>query len=205
MSDTSVKTAELHGWLDRLKAGDTKALNTLLERVSARLNRLCRKMLKRFPRVARWSAAEDILQSASLRLIRALHDVRPDSMREFYALASTQIRRELIDVTRQLYGPHGDGTHHHSVYADDPTAGPLTDPPDHAEDDRELEKWCRFHEQVENLPPEEREVVGLIFYHAWPQNKVAELFGVSVRTVQRWWKDALIKLQSLLSDWPVKD
>jgi RNA polymerase sigma-70 factor (ECF subfamily) len=139
-----------------------------------------------------------------VRLIRALREVRPASMREFYGLAATQVRRELLDMTRQLYGPHGVGANHGSVSPDDSAERQMLDPPVD-NDERELEKWCLFHEQVEQLPPEEREVVGLIFYHAWKQEKVAELFGVSVRTVQRWWHSALGKLQAVLCDWPVQE
>jgi RNA polymerase sigma-70 factor (ECF subfamily) len=204
MSDPSLDTAELHSWLDQIGAGDPHALDKLLRRVSGRLESLTRKMLRRFPRVARWSEAEDILQNATLRLIRALRDVRPRSMREFFALASTQVRRELLDVTKQLYGPHGDAANHASVNPDDSAAGRLLDPAV-KDDERELDKWCLFHQEVEKLPAEEREVVGLIFYHAWKQEQVAELFGVTVRTVQRWWRSALAQLQNVLSDWPIKD
>jgi RNA polymerase sigma factor (sigma-70 family) len=49
----------------------------------------------------------------------------------------------------------------------------------------EPERWSAFHKQVEQLPVEEREVVGLIFYHGWTQAPIAELFDVSERTVRR--------------------
>ena len=62
------------------------------------------------------------------------------------------------------------------------------------EDLEDLERWCLFHQQVEQLPPEEREVVGLIFYHEWTQAQVAELFQVNVRTVRRRWESAMQKL-----------
>jgi len=203
MSDLSVQTTEMHGWLDRIHAGDRLALETLLKRVTARLTRLSVKMLRRFPRVQRWADPDDILQNATMRLIRALQDVRPESMRDFYALAATQIRRELLDLTRALYGPHGDAANHVTINPDDSDERRQLDPPQ-PEDDRELERWCSFHEEVEKLPPEEREVVGLIFYHGWKQEEVADLFGVNVRTVQRWWRDALVRLKDLLADWPVQ-
>ena len=198
MSEESFHTIELHDWLDRDKAGDPQALDGLLKRVSARLDRLARKMLKRFPRIARWTDAEDVLQSASIRLIRALESVRPGSVRDFYALASLQIRRELLDLVKRFYGPFGEAAHHASINQDG-SSGPVQF--DAAgEDERELEQWRQFHEEVERLPPEERETVGLIFYHGWKQDAVAQLFGVTVRTIQRWWRDALEKLRASLSD-----
>lgn len=203
MSDLSVKTTELHGWLDRMKAGDPMAINTMLKRVTNRLDRLANKMLACFPRVARWADKDDVLQNASMRLIRALENVRPDSMRAFYALASTQIRRELLDLTKSLFGPMGDAAHHISIDPTDSAAVRKAEPA-FPGDDRELENWCHFHEEVGNLPAEEREVVGLIFYHGWKQDEVAELFAVHPRTVQRWWQSALRRLREVLPDWPVQ-
>ena len=63
----------------------------------------------------------------------------------------------------------------------------------------DLDRWTNFHEAVEKLPPDEREVVGLIFYHGWQQSQVAELFQVNVRTVKRWWQSALLKLHNVLT------
>lgn len=202
MSNLSVKTTELHGWLDRMKAGDERAVNTMLKRVTSRLDRLAHKMLHQFPKVSRWADKDDVLQNASLRLIRALRDVRPDSMRAFYALASTQVRRELLDMTKALYGPLGDATHHVSIDPNNADAQRMMEPAN-PDDERELERWCCLHEEVENLPVEEREVFGLIFYHGWKQDEVAKLFDVNVRTVQRWWTSALKRLKDLLSDWPL--
>ena len=50
------------------------------------------------------------------------------------------------------------------------------------------------------LPAEERDVVGLLFYHGLPQAEAAALLGVTVRTVQRRWQAALVKLHRILND-----
>ena len=47
-------------------------------------------------------------------------------------------------------------------------------------------------------PSDERELVGLVFYHGWTQEQTAELFGVSVRTVQRRWQTIMVKLHALV-------
>jgi RNA polymerase sigma factor (sigma-70 family) len=67
--------------------------------------------------------------------------------------------------------------------------------PEAAED---LERWSSFHQGVGELPDEEREVVVLVFYHGWSQSQVAELLGLSVRTVQRRWQSALRTLHQRL-------
>ena len=62
-------------------------------------------------------------------------------------------------------------------------------------DEEELELWTRFHENVAALPDEEREVVGLKFYHGWTEKEIAELFQVSDRTIRRWWVSACVRLE----------
>ncbi|MFO0849870.1 MAG: sigma-70 family RNA polymerase sigma factor [Gemmataceae bacterium] len=190
MPDRSVHTAQLHDWLAAMRAGDPAACDALLRGVGGRLESLARGMLARDPRVGRWVEAEDLLQNALLRLLRSLESVRPGSMREFYGLAAAQMRRELIDLARGLYGPHGPGAN----LAPDPPA----DVTAAGESSSVMDDLTTLHEQIERLPAEEREVVGLIHYHGWPQAQVAQLFGVTVRTVQRRWESATAKLKALL-------
>ena len=83
-------------------------------------------------------------------------------------------------MTKSLYGPHGDAAHHISLDPNDSDARRKMDPA-FPQDDPELEGWCNF--QAHNLPAEEREVVGLIFYQGWKQDEVAHMFGVHLRTV----------------------
>src|SRR5262249_4460895 len=61
-----------------------------------------------------------------------------------------------------------------------------------------LERWAAFHEAVETLPAEQREVVGLTFYHGWTQAEIAALFAVDERTVRRRWQAACVKLNEAL-------
>ena len=52
------------------------------------------------------------------------------------------------------------------------------------------------------LPAAEREVVGLIFYHGWTQVQVAEMLGITERTVRRYWQRSLAKLKYSLKGEP---
>jgi RNA polymerase sigma factor (sigma-70 family) len=202
--DDTIETRELHLWLDRTKEGDLSALDELFRRVSSRLERIARNMLKRFSRLERWTDAEDIVQSAALRLIRALKEIRPESKRDFYALAATQIRREALDLTRSLYGEHGIGANHDSICGRNDDSRQGWDPPSQM-DQAELDRWVAFHEQVEKLPTDEREVVGLYFYHGWSQAEIAELFQVTTKTIQRRWQSALSLLRENLCELPMPD
>jgi RNA polymerase sigma-70 factor (ECF subfamily) len=194
MSEPSFSTQRLRRCLSGIQAGNRSASDQLLSGVGARLERLARKMLRRFPGVRRWADTGDVLQNATLRLLRALREVRPADTREFFSLAAEQMRRELLDLSRHFYGPHGEGANHASVAgAADPETAACA-PADEADDADELERWCAFHEAVTELPIEEREVVGLVFYHGWTQAQIAELFAVDVRTVRRRWQSACLRL-----------
>jgi RNA polymerase sigma-70 factor (ECF subfamily) len=182
MSESFLDSTQLRLWVRRIQAGDRSASDELLRATGERLERLTRKMLRRFPSVRRWEQSDDVLQNALLRLLRALQQVEPASVRDFFSLAAEQVRRELLDLARH-YGAHHDS-------APDGVSEPL----DQADEPVELEKWVVFHEQVSQLPADEREVVGLVFYHGWTHAQVAELLGVSKRTVRRHWRRALARL-----------
>jgi RNA polymerase sigma-70 factor (ECF subfamily) len=201
MSDSSLHTTLLHLWLDRMRKGDSAAPDELLRATCSRLERLARKMLRGFPTVARYEQTADVLQRAVLRLLRALEQVRPASVREFFGLAATQMRRELLDLARRYQGAHGPAANQATLpgrLAGDSDAPAAFDPPDPGNLDENLDRWCAFHEQVEALPAEEREVVSLVFYHGWTQAQIAELFGVTERTIRRYWQSACLKLSAAL-------
>ncbi|MCI0458542.1 MAG: sigma-70 family RNA polymerase sigma factor [Gemmataceae bacterium] len=199
-------TSQLHSWIDRMRAGDDSAREELFRLIAGRLEWLARKMLRRFPAVARWEETGDVLNNAVLRLLRALQEVRPDSVRGFFALAATQIRRELLDLARHYRGPHGLGANH----ASSPSPGrdrhgpdPADDSPGPADAAADLDRWAAFHQAVDGLPGEEREVFGLVFYQGWTQAESAEVLGVSERTVRRHWHAACIHLLDVLGgDFP---
>lgn len=189
-------SVQLQGLLARVREGDLAARDELLRVVCQRLERLARKMLRQFPNVGRWADTNDVLQNALLRLLRSLQAIQPASTREFFGLAAAHIRRELLDMARHYDGPLGVGARHESQVIDAAAVPGESDLPG----DADLEKWCAFHREVEQLPVEEREVVGLIFYHGWSQQDVAALFQVTTRTVQRRWQSALRKLRKLLTE-----
>jgi RNA polymerase sigma factor (sigma-70 family) len=199
MSDSGLNTPVLHAWLERMRAGDLSARDELLRKIAGRLERLAKRMLKAFPNVALWTEAGDVLSSAVMRLLRSLETVQPNSVRHFHALAGLAIRRELLDLGRRFAAEYK-ARFRISTDADDSSAGPGHEPVAEQEDPEHFEKWCRFHEEVEKLPPEEREVVGLIFYQGWKQAEVAQLFQVTERTVRRRWESAMLRLRESLSE-----
>ncbi|HET6574115.1 MAG TPA: sigma-70 family RNA polymerase sigma factor [Fimbriiglobus sp.] len=192
-------TSELNDLLGRLRRGDPEARSRVVEHACERVRKLARKMLRAYPSVRRWSETDDVLQNALLRLHRALAEVRPESVRQFYGLAATQIRRELLDLAKHFHGTQGHGAHHHSDggrRAERQTDDPL--------EPETLEAWTRFHEQVDRLPDEEREVVQLLWYEGLRQPEAAVVLGVSLATLKRRWQAARLRLSELLEDWSVE-
>ena len=192
-------STELKRKLDLLQLDSIEVRNAVIEHTCNRLQRMARSMLSGFPKLRRWTETDDVLQNSLLRLHRALAEVRPDSARQFYGLAATQIRRELLDLAKHYYGAEGLGANHHSDGGSAATAKP-----DDAVEPETLDDWTRFHEQVEGLPDDQREVVELLWYEGLSQPEAAEVLGVSLATVKRRWQAARLRLCELLEDWTLE-
>jgi RNA polymerase sigma factor (sigma-70 family) len=194
------QTVLIEGWIERLKKGDDQARKELINCACDRLTRLSRKMLRGFHRVKRWEATDDVAQNALMRLYRTLAEIKPGTAIEFYRLASTNIRRELLDLAKHYYGPQGLGANYATVEGDaqQTVAGLGHAPSATGEDPGRLERWANFHDQVERLPDEDKEVFDLLWYQQLSQAEVAQLLDVSERTVKRRWASARLKLHEAL-------
>jgi RNA polymerase sigma-70 factor (ECF subfamily) len=199
MSDSSVDTVRIHRCVERWQAGDPQAADDLFRAVGARLEHITRNMLRGFPAVRDLAETADVLQGSLLRLLNTLRHLRPESTRHFFNLAAVHVRRELLDLARR-FSARGFPRPAPGDSADDSAgAGPVQAAEAPAED-ADLDLWCRFHEAVDRLPAEEREVVGLVFYHGWKQAQIAALFQVDERTVRRRWQSACLRLNQLVGE-----
>src|SRR5207302_3839847 len=86
------------------------------------------------------------------------------------------------------------------VGGDEGRVSPLTAAAGDAGDDDpyQLALWTEFHRQAEALPDEEKVVFDLIWYHGMQQEEVAQVLGVSVRTVKTRWREARLLLHERL-------
>src|SRR5437867_3986367 len=100
-------STQIQGCIDRMRSDDAAARDELLAHTSERLTRLTRKMLRDFPGAHLWEQTDDVLQNAALRLCRALGEVQPPTVADFFRLAAAQIRREWLDLARRYSGAHG--------------------------------------------------------------------------------------------------
>ncbi|KAA0131576.1 sigma-70 family RNA polymerase sigma factor [Gimesia chilikensis] len=185
-------TTQLQNLIDLATKGDNSAWEATLQHACDRLRALASRMMRTNQRVRRWAETDDVLQNSLIRLHRSLSEVRPESPRQFYGLATTHMRRELIDLARKHFGAEGLGANHHT------DGGIASDNKPNTAEPETIEAWIKFHEQVEALPDQEREVVNLLWYEEMSQPEAADVLGVSLATVKRRWQSARIRLSETL-------
>jgi RNA polymerase sigma-70 factor (ECF subfamily) len=178
-----------------MRAGDPSARGRLIEHTCERLRLMTRKMLHSFPKVHRWEETDDVFTAALTKLHQCLASVQPESPRHFYNLAAMHIRRVLIGMARRYCGPMGLGANY-DTNANQPEGErqPRYEATDTTAEPSTLMEWTEFHEQVEILPEEEREVFNLLWYEGLEQSEAAEMLGISERTLRRRWQDARVRL-----------
>jgi RNA polymerase sigma factor (sigma-70 family) len=196
--DENRTTNEVQRYLDQLADlnGDSDAepvISALLGRSARRLQLLCSALLHRsYPRLARpplGLAAEQLLGAVIERLLRALRQTRPETVRGFFALAGKHMRWELNDLARRLdeQGAPVD-VHEFDVAASE-------------SNDAELGAATRrMLDAIEALPEDEREAFDLVRIHGLTYPEAAEVLKVSTKTVQRRLNRALHMLTGVLAD-----
>ncbi len=182
--------------LDSLQRGDSDASRQLLEVTMERLRLLARKILADIPGVERWEEVDDLLQNSSLRLWRALEKHHPPTPLDYFRLAAATIRRELIDLSRRHFGPHGIGANHAKSWMQDTSSmSPVAAAAGNSTfDPVKLSHWTEFHQYVERLPEEERTLFDLLWYQGMTLQEAANSLGTSERTVRRRWQMARLNL-----------
>ncbi len=200
MSQDAGNTTQLQQLLDLATEGDEDAYGELVAQASQRLQKLTGKMLRNYPHLRRWEQTDDVFQNAVVRLHRSLSEVKPQSVRHFLALATTQIRRTLIDLARHHFGPHGQAARHHTDAGRLDSDGDeiVRNKADTDQNPETLESWVDFHEAVGNLADDQREVFELVWYSHMGRKEIADLLAVSEPTVKRRLRAARLRLGNVL-------
>lgn len=193
--DSQHTTAVVQRYLDEL-AGDgptEPVVRALLDRTVRRLHQLCGTILHRnYPRLTQPPLnlqSDEMLGAVVERLLKALREARPATVRQFFSLAAQHTRWELNDLARRLDGQP------RAVAAVD---GLLPAVPG---SDSGLTLECRrIIEAIDALPPDEREVFDLVRMQGMPQVEVAEILGVAPKTVKRRLDRSLVLLTERLGD-----
>ncbi len=193
-------TTQLANWLERHRNGDDSAKASIIAHACDRLRVLASKMLRgNFARLARWEETDDVLQHALIRLHRSLAKIQPESVAQFMGLSATQIRRTLIDLARHHFGAEGAANFHHSDGHQSEMPRQVDLQPSNDEPES-LVAWSAFHEAVENLPEDEKQVFSLVWYEGLTHVETAELLGVTERTIRRRWQSARFLLHQVLGE-----
>lgn len=168
-------------------------VRALIDSSVSRLHMLCRTMLVRnYPRLARPPLnlqSEEMLGAVVDRLLRAMQEVRPTTVRQFFALANQHMRWELNELARRLDAQT--------------SAIELQDafiPAPEASVSQLAPSALRMLEAIESLPDDEREAFSLVRIQGMTQTEVADVLGTSTKTVQRRLNRALLFLSDKLSD-----
>ena len=188
-------TAVVQRYLDELD-GDSPAepiVRALLDRSVCRLHLLCATLLHRsYPRLTQPPLnlqAEELLGAIAERLLKALREARPRTVRQLFALANQHIRWELNDLARRL--------------DDQPAAAELSEglvPAPASSVSGLTPDGLRMLRAIEDLPEDEREVFDLVRIQGMTQAETAQLLGVSTVTVKRRLNRGLRLLAEQLAD-----
>src|SRR6185437_11633199 len=165
----------------------------LLDRAVGRLRLHCAGLLYRsYPRLARPPMnleADDLLGAVVERLLKAMREARPRTVRQFFALANRHIRWELNDLARRLDEQPDAVELREGLEPAAPSSGSVLGP-----DAR------RILETIEDLPEDEREAFDLVRIQGLTQPEAAELLGVSAATVKRRLNRGVLLLSQRLND-----
>jgi RNA polymerase sigma factor (sigma-70 family) len=193
--DEGRTTAAVQRYLDEL-AGDSPAepvVRALLDRAVRRLHLLCSSLLHRsYQRLTRPPLnlqADEMLSAVVERLLKALREARPATVRQFFALAGRHMRWELNDLARRL--------------DEQPAAVELRDmhvPAPASSDSGLSPDGRRILEAIESLPEGEREAFDLVKIQGMTYAEAGQVLGASIRTVKRWVSGSLRLLTARLGD-----
>lgn len=186
-------TTHVEACLARIRAGDVSARDELFVACRRRLEVLVRRSLRtRFPSVRPHHDTQDVLQDVCIRLDTALRTVAVSDAKHFLCLASNHIRFALLEFAREVRKREREN----GRPADEPPDPP--NPPTAFSTD----EMVAFHEEVDRLPADEREVFLLLYYSGWGREDVAHLLDVSLGTVKLRWARAKVRLSERLRDRP---
>lgn len=195
MSDQPT-TAVIARCLDALQ-GDASAeplIRDLLEKSVQRLRQLCGTMLTRsYPRLTHPPLnleTDDLLAGVVGGLMTALRKVRPQTVRQFFAMANQHMRWQLNDLARLL-----DERPRAAALAESGVAAPPQSTGSGLSQDAR-----RMLGAIDGLPEEEREVFDLVRIQGLTYAETADVVGASVKTVQRRLNRARLLLAERLTD-----
>jgi RNA polymerase sigma-70 factor (ECF subfamily) len=189
-------SAAVQRYLDELggESPTEPIVRALLGRAVNHLHRLCASLLHRgYPRLTQPPLnleTEELLGAVAARLLKALREARPQTVRQFFALASQHMRWELNDLARRL---DEQGVAVVEV-REDAVPAPASSGSGLSSNSR------RILAAIDALPEGEREALSLVKIQGLTHAEAAEVLGVSAKTIQRRLNSAVLRLSAELDD-----
>ncbi|MBB6064554.1 ECF-type sigma factor [Pseudoxanthomonas broegbernensis] len=164
-------------WLAQARDGDPAAADAALTAVYAQLKQLARARLRHAHRDA--FQTTELVHDAWLKLA-GNQALAPNDRRHLMGLAAQAMRQILVDhVRRQQAEKHGGGLHRLT----------LTDCiPSRDAAQVEVLRLDELLQTLHRLDPRAARMLELRYFGGYDENEIAELLGISVRTVRRDWR-----------------
>jgi RNA polymerase sigma factor (TIGR02999 family) len=180
---TDDASAQITLLLGRAAAGDRAALDEVYASLYPELKRIARARLRVQGRGANASTTM-LVHESFVRLVGA-RGLRLEDRRHFFAYAAKTMRNIIVDTAREhLAERRGGGAEH--VTLGDAEAGQVADA--RASDD--LVRVSEALRELEGVDPELTELVEMRYFGGYSEIEIAELQGVTERTVRRRWDKA---------------
>ena len=182
--------------LQQAAAGDRGALDQIYASLYPDLKRIARARLRQQGRGDSMGTTT-LLHESFLRLVNAA-ELRLVDRRHFFAYAARTMRNVIIDSAREhLAERRGGGAAHETLGGD--AALQVAD----TSVSQELIRVSEALRELEAIDPELAELVDMRYFGGYSEAEIAELQGVTDRTVRRRWDKARAWLYVALSDSPL--
>ena len=179
-------------------AGDRSALDQIYAALYPELKRVARSRLRQQGRGDSMGTTT-LLHESFIRLVNA-RDLRLEDRRHFFAYAARTMRNIIIDSAREhLAERRGGGAVHETLGGD--AALQVAD----TSGSEELVRVSEALLELEKVDPELAELVDMRYFGGYTETEIAELQGVTERTVRRRWDKARAWLYLALNDAPSAD
>jgi len=172
--------------MERVRAGDTRALEELYDRHSALLYSAALRI------VARSADAEEVLQEAWLQAWNRAESYDP-GRGVVVAWLLTLVRSRAIDRLRT----RASRKRVEQAIADDPQARAVEEPPATVAH-RQLNE--RITAALAALAPQQRQVLELAYFGGLSQSEIASRLGAPLGTVKSWARQGLMRLRELVPE-----
>ncbi len=176
-------------------SGDRSALDQIYAALYPELKRVARARLRQQGRGDSMGTTT-LLHESFIRLVNA-RDLRLEDRRHFFAYAARTMRNIIIDSAREhLAERRGGGALHETLGGE--SALQVAD----TSSSEELIRVSEALLSLEAVDPELAELVDMRYFGGYTETEIAELQGVTERTIRRRWDKARAWLYVALNDAP---